>query len=87
MPEQIKFYYKNATSEIVDFEHGIAQDELDQLASQITQITADMSDQRKNGKLPYRDLPYQQEMVAQVKELAGELKGRFDNLVVQGIGG
>jgi glucose-6-phosphate isomerase len=87
MPEQIKLYYKNATSDVVGFEHGISQDELDRLTPQIAQITADMAAERKNGKLPYRDLPYQQEMVAQVKELVNKLKGRFDNLVVLGIGG
>jgi len=87
MPEQIKLYYKNATSDVVGFEHGISQDELDQLSSQIARITTDMADQRKNGELPYRLLPYQDEMAAQVKKLVGELKGRFDNLVVLGIGG
>ena len=87
MPDQIKLYYKNATSEITGFEHGISQGELDQLAPQISRITADMTGERENGKLPYRDLPYQNEMVAQVKTLVSELKGRFDNLVVLGIGG
>lgn len=87
MPEQIKLYYKNATSDVVGFEHGISQDELDRLAPQIAQITADMADQRENGELTYRDLPYQEEMVAQVKEVVGKLQGSIDNLVVLGIGG
>jgi glucose-6-phosphate isomerase len=88
MPEQqITLYYKNATSEVVGFEHGISQYELDQLTVRIAQITEDMAAERQNGKLPYRDLPYQEEMVAQVKEVVGKLQGRFDNLVILGIGG
>ncbi len=83
MPEQIKIYYKNATSDVVGFEHGISQDELDQLTVQIVRIIDDLATDRKL----YQDLPYQEEMVGKVKEKVDKLKGQFDNLIVLGIGG
>ena len=83
MPEQVKIYYKNATSDVVGFEHGISQDELDQLIPQIAQITDDMAADRK----PYRELPYQTEMVDEVEEKVNILKEHIDNLVILGIGG
>jgi len=87
MTRQIQLYYKNALSDIVTSEHGIRIDELTALSVRITEITADMDRQRKAGKLPYRDLPYQDKIVSNVKALTHKLAGKFDNLVVLGIGG
>jgi glucose-6-phosphate isomerase len=49
----------------------------------ITQLNAE----RKAGKTPYRDLPFNAQIAQQVKELVAELKDRCENLVVLGIGG
>ena len=87
MTDQITLYYRNALADVVGTQQGLATDELDALAPAIQQITADMDQQRAKGQLPYRDLPYQQEMAQQVHNLAAKLKGRFDNLLVLGIGG
>jgi len=87
MHKQIQLYYKNALSDIITPEHGIRPDELSALSPRIAQITADMDRQRTAAKLPYRDLPYQDNMVGNVKALAHKLAGKFDNLVVLGIGG
>jgi len=86
MAKQIQLYYKNATSAVVG-KNGLDMAELAGLKGAIKEITAKMDRQRQSGKLPYRDLPYQEEMVEKINKLAGELAGKYDNLVVLGIGG
>lgn len=87
MAEQIQLYYKNVTQDIVGAEHGLADNELQGAQSEVARITAKMARQREDKVIPYRDLPYNKAMLAHVKELAGTLEGRFENLVVLGIGG
>jgi len=83
MVQQIKLYYKNATDSAVGDEHGISNSELMNLSGKIAAITKKLNDQR----LPYRDLPYRGETVRNIKNLADRLAGKYDNLVVLGIGG
>ena len=87
MTGKIRLYFKNATSEVVGQDHGISPGELTGLAGRIAEITRAMAQERQAGRLPYRDLPYRDEMCAKVTSLAGRLAGRYDNLVVLGIGG
>ena len=46
-----------------------------------------MAAERGAGKLPYRDLPYQQGNCQKISRLAQKLQGKYENLVVLGIGG
>jgi len=85
--QQIKLYYKNATAEVIGAKHGITKTQIDKLADKTSNLLIKLNEQRKAGKTPYRDLPYNEKMARQVKELAGRLKGRCKNLVVLGIGG
>ncbi len=83
MAQDIKLYYRNATSDVVTAAHGVSRDELIKLSGRIKDITAKLNTQR----LPYRDLPYKTEACKKVQALADSLKGKFDNMVVMGIGG
>ncbi|MEE9371140.1 MAG: glucose-6-phosphate isomerase [Sedimentisphaerales bacterium] len=88
MPEaQIKLYYKNATSEVIGPKHGITNAQLDKLADKTSKLILKLNKERKVGKTPYRDLPYNKQVVQQVKNLVTKLKNRCENLVVLGIGG
>ncbi|MCK4752655.1 MAG: glucose-6-phosphate isomerase [Planctomycetes bacterium] len=84
---KINLYYKNVTAEIIGTEHGITTEQLDNIAEETTPIITQINTERKDGKTPYRDLPYKKETVEQVKELAEQLKDKCENLVVLGIGG
>ncbi len=84
---QIKLYYKNVTVEVIGAEHGITDEQLRGLAEKTSPIIAQLNRERKAGKTPYRDLPYNTQMTRQVKDLADRLKGRCENLVILGIGG
>jgi len=84
---QIKLYYKNVTAKVIGREDGITNEQMADLAEKTNPLIAKLNAQRKAGKTPYRDLPYNEKAVQQVKELTAELKGRCENLVVLGIGG
>ncbi len=83
----IQLYYKNATDTVLSTEHGLTRAELDATAKPLAQITEKMAAQRAAGELPYRDLPYRDEMRTKVANLADDLRDKFDTLVVLGIGG
>ncbi len=84
---QIKLYYKNATAELIGTEHGITPAQLKALAEETSPLISQLNNERKDGKTPYRDLPYSKEISQKVKGLVAELKDRCENLVVLGIGG
>lgn len=87
MPERIKLYYKNVTSDIIGPEHGITVEQLKKLTEKTTPLIEQLNEQRKQGKTPYRDLPYDEKSLAKIRKLADELKDRCENFVVLGIGG
>lgn len=88
MPEsQIKLYYKNVTAEIIGGEHGITDAQLKTLAQKTSPLISWLNKERKTGKTPYRDLPYNKKTVQHVKKLTAQLKDQYENLVVLGIGG
>ncbi len=85
--QEIKFYFKNLTSEIIGDEHGISKETFEKLAEQTTPLISKLNEQRKQGKTPYRDLPYREDIVEKVKAVADEVKPGCENLVILGIGG
>ena len=87
MNKQIELYYKNATAEVVGAADGLSLGELSGLSERIGQITAKLAAQRAAGELPYRDLPYREALRQEIKNLTAQLQGRYDNLIVLGIGG
>jgi glucose-6-phosphate isomerase len=84
---QIKLYYKNVTAEVIGAENGITPEQLKSLAEKTSPLIGRLNEERKAGKTPYRDLPFNKEISKKVKQLADDLKGRCENLVVLGIGG
>ncbi len=84
---QIKLYYKNVTSEVIGPEHGITADQLKQLAEETSPLMSQLNEEKRAGRTPYRDLPFNKEISQKVKELVAELKDRCENFVVLGIGG
>jgi glucose-6-phosphate isomerase len=85
--DQIRLYWKNATAEAVGEKHGVTDRELKEIAPRINELTRQMNDDRKAGKLRYRDLPYDEEMIDAVHALVEHFRDRCDVLIVLGIGG
>jgi len=88
VPEpQIKFYYKNVTADVIGEESGITTRQMQTLAKQTSPLITQLNKERKAGKTPYRDLPFNEEAPGKIRKLVVELKDRCENLVVLGIGG
>lgn len=87
MSGSISLYYKNVTAEILGTDHGITQQQFDELAQKTIPAIAECNKQRKDGVIPYRDLPYNKDYPASVKAVAAEIKDGCENFVVLGIGG
>ncbi len=83
---KISLYYKNVMSETIGSEHGITGEQFGELAKCADPVISELNEQRAAGKIPYRDLPYNEEYPASVKKLGADLLG-CENFVVLGIGG
>ncbi len=83
----INLYYKNVTSKAIGQDHGITNEQLEDLAKETSPLITQVNRERLSGRTPYRELPYNKEPGQRVKELVKELKGQCENLIVFGIGG
>jgi len=87
MSAQVRLYYKNVMADALGTKSGITRGQFELLARITTPIIEKINQDRKDGELPYRDLPYDEQTPQKVKQLADELRDGCDNLVVLGIGG
>jgi len=85
--DTIRLYWKNATAAAIGDAHGVADKDLKALAPQIKSITRLLSDDRKAGKLRYRDLPFDDDVTDAIHRQVEHFRDRCDVLVVLGIGG
>src|SRR2546423_12145430 len=85
--DAISLYWKNATADAVGDKHGVTEKELKDLAPRIRNIHNQIAADRKTGKLGFRDLPYDDDMVAAVNKQVEHFRDRCEVLVVLGIGG
>ena len=84
---EVRFYYKNVTAEVIGDEHGISSEQFGKLAEKTSPLISRLNSERKSGKTPYRDLPFNTKISQQVKELVTHVDSGCENLVVLGIGG
>jgi mannose-1-phosphate guanylyltransferase len=85
--DELSLYWKNATADAVGEKHGVSDRELKDLAPRIKQVHTQMAADRKAGKLRFRDLPYDDDMVAAVNKEVEHFRDRCEVLIVLGIGG
>jgi len=86
----IELNLKNVSQDIIGKEHGLNLEfEFNRYAPQISKIITDLNTSKdKPGQwLQWMNLGYQEETVWYVKEFAAMVEGRFDNILVLGIGG
>jgi glucose-6-phosphate isomerase len=96
MPDYRRKATREAMSVRVDFngmmsdaigDAGVAKAEIEALEPRIKEVTRNIEAQRAAGEIGFCELPTQKDPVAEVKELATELRQESDTLVVLGIGG
>ena len=86
----LEFDYRNVTAEILGEENGLhLENEFTTYQDRISKIINDLNSRKdKPGQwLQWMNLGYSEETVWLVKEYAAMIKGRFDNVLVLGIGG
>lgn len=84
---EIQLYYRNVTADVVGKEHGITKEQFKALAEKTSLSILRINEERKNGKTPYRELPFNTKISQNVKELVKQFQTGCENLVVLGIGG
>ncbi len=82
----LRFDYTNVLADAVGPEHGITEDELNALADP-TRAAVEAVQGRRTSDLRWLDLPFQDDVASEVLSFAAGVKGRFQNVVVLGIGG
>ena len=86
----LKLDYRNVDAMLIGEEHGLdIESSFNEYKDKITHIIADLNKRKdKPGQwLQWMNLGYSEETVWYVKEYASMVEGRFDNILVLGIGG
>lgn len=86
----LRLDYQNTDSAIIGFEHGLnLEEEFNNYSKKISDIITDLNHRRTmSGEgLEWMNLGYNEETVWYVKEFASMVVGRFENILVLGIGG
>jgi len=66
---------------------GLTKGEIDDFKSQMAGIHKDLMNRRKNGELPFYDLPFKTKELRKLRRSADEIRKKVDDFVVLGIGG
>ncbi|MCD6569176.1 MAG: glucose-6-phosphate isomerase [Deltaproteobacteria bacterium] len=82
----IRFDFSGVTKELIN-ERGISKEDINALSPIIKEAHDILSSRRERGEILFYDLPYAKDTINQVKDLAGDLSGKFKNIVHLGIGG
>lgn len=85
---RLKLDINNVFAEMIGEEHGLTVEELEEAKEEALKAHQNILEAEADGKMGFMELPYnQEEVVKELKATAEELKDKFDNFVVLGIGG
>ena len=85
---RIIFDFNNMMADVIGEGEGIAKEAINSLGEQLKAAAQAMVTKRKEGKMDWRDLPYNQDdVVEDILKTASEIQKKFDSFVVLGIGG
>ena len=85
---RLKLDINNVFAEMIGEEHGMTIEELEEAKDKALKAHENIMKEEAEGKMGFMELPHeQQEVVEELKATAEELKDKFDNFVVLGIGG
>jgi len=84
---RLSFDFNNMMSEFIG-EEGIQWEQIKALEPRLKEAAQTMEDKREAGEMEWRELPYNQDdIVKDIIATAADIKEKFDNFVVLGIGG
>lgn len=79
--------YTNILTTAVGPAHGLGAAEIRQAGPAVREVVTRIERERRSGEHRYRELPHDREMLKVVRAAIKRYAGRFENLVVLGIGG
>ena len=79
--------YNNVMSDALGGDKGLAKKDLDEIKPVLAAAHKDLMNRRKNGELPFYDLPFQNRELRKLRRAADEIRKKVENFVVLGIGG
>lgn len=82
---RLRVDYSNMMADRIGPEQGITEEVCKAAMPQLQAVWTEFQRDREKGLLPFMELPYQP--TAKIKVLAKEVRERFDNFVLLGIGG
>jgi glucose-6-phosphate isomerase len=83
----LQLEYTNILDSAIGPAHGLGRAEIQRAAPAVRELLARIEREHKAGQHRYRDLPHDTDMLKQVRAAVRRYAGRFENLVVLGIGG
>lgn len=86
----LQLNYNNVSTEVIGAEHGLnVEQEFKNYEGKIAQIIKDLQGRKNTAGqwLKWMNLGYDEETVSSIKEYAAGVKGKFENILVLGIGG
>lgn len=83
----LDFDFNNVMADSVGTEIGLEKNEIDGLKNAMGKAHKDLMAKRKDGELPFYDLPSRTKELRKLKRSADEIRKRIENFVVLGIGG
>lgn len=83
----IRFDYNYFMEEHVGGEHGLSLRDLDEMKDAASGARARMEREKKEGKLGFLDLPYDDSIAAEILKFKERVAGSFDTIALFGIGG
>ena len=87
MSSRIQLDITRMMADAVGKEYGASSEELEKSWPRVEAILQGLEARRKNGELPFYDLPDDQDTVERIEEYAAKARTRFKNVVILGIGG
>jgi len=87
MESRLNWIFDNLSQERVGDHLGLSTSDLDGALPKARKAHEDLTARRKKGDLPFYNLPYRGEMIAEILDYAQEARQRFEDVVVLGIGG
>ncbi|PUU87082.1 MAG: glucose-6-phosphate isomerase, partial [Halanaerobium sp.] len=85
---RLKLDINNVFAEMIGEEHGLTVEDLEKAKEEALKAHQNILEAEADGQMGFMELPYnQEEVVKELKATAEELKDKFDNFVVLGIGG
>jgi glucose-6-phosphate isomerase len=82
----LRFDFTNVLADTIGPKHGLTEAELAAITGPSRQALARVQ-ARRDADLRWLDLPHQSDVLSAIEAFAASVRGRFDNIVVCGIGG